>query len=100
MAARLTKYLTENEYLNVSVQKGGIPGVLGCIEHATMTWETIQIAKSDKKRHRCGVARSGQCIWISPTQDDSTGSRDVPCPKEHLRNAEEVLSWLLNAVLH
>ncbi|KAK3798623.1 hypothetical protein RRG08_005034 [Elysia crispata] len=29
MASRLTKYLTENGYINTSVQKGGIPGVSG-----------------------------------------------------------------------
>ncbi|GFN88311.1 reverse transcriptase [Plakobranchus ocellatus] len=42
MASRLTKYLTENGYINTSVQKGGIPGVSGCLEHATMIWEAIQ----------------------------------------------------------
>ena len=49
MATRLTKYLKENEYLDVSVQKGGIPGVPGCVEHATMIWDAIQRAKSEKK---------------------------------------------------
>ncbi|GFO32236.1 reverse transcriptase [Plakobranchus ocellatus] len=48
MASRLTKYLTENGYINTSVQKGGIPGVSGCLEHATMIWEAIQSAKSEK----------------------------------------------------
>ncbi|GFO16642.1 reverse transcriptase [Plakobranchus ocellatus] len=47
MASRLTKYLTENGYINTSVQKGGIPGVSGCLEHATMIWEAIQRVKSD-----------------------------------------------------
>ncbi|GFN91318.1 reverse transcriptase [Plakobranchus ocellatus] len=32
MASRLTKYLTENVYINTSVQKGGIPGVSGGLE--------------------------------------------------------------------
>ena len=48
MALRLTKYLSENGYINTSVQKGGIPGVSGCLEHATMIWEAIQRAKSEK----------------------------------------------------
>ncbi|GFO45207.1 reverse transcriptase [Plakobranchus ocellatus] len=48
MASRLTKYLTENGYINTSLQKGGIPGVSGCLEHATMIWEAIQRAKSEK----------------------------------------------------
>ena len=49
MAARLTSYLMENSYLDVSVQKGGIPGVPGCLEHATMIWDAIQKAKTGKK---------------------------------------------------
>ena len=49
MAARLTKYLMENKYLDVSVQKGGIPGVAGCVEHATMIWDAIQRAKTEKR---------------------------------------------------
>ena len=48
MASRLTQYLTENGYINTSVQKGGIPGVSGCLEHATMIWKAIQRAKSEK----------------------------------------------------
>ncbi|GFO00759.1 reverse transcriptase [Plakobranchus ocellatus] len=48
MASRLTKYVTENAYINTSVQKGGIPGISGCLEHATMIWEAIQRAKSEK----------------------------------------------------
>ncbi|GFN80712.1 reverse transcriptase [Plakobranchus ocellatus] len=48
MASRPTKYLKENGYINTSVQKGGIPCVLGCLEHATMIWEANQRAKSEK----------------------------------------------------
>ncbi|GFO42667.1 reverse transcriptase [Plakobranchus ocellatus] len=48
MASRPTKYLAENGYINTSHQKGGIPGGSGCLEHATMIWEAIQRAKSEK----------------------------------------------------
>ena len=36
LASRLTKYLLTNEYIDTSVQKGGIPGIAGCLEHANM----------------------------------------------------------------
>ena len=49
MASRLTNFLLENKYLDTSVQKGGIPGVPGCLEHATMIWDAIQKAKAEKK---------------------------------------------------
>ena len=49
MASRLSTFLLENNYLDVSVQKGGIPGVPGCLEHATMIWDSIQKAKSNRR---------------------------------------------------
>ncbi|GFN77414.1 reverse transcriptase [Plakobranchus ocellatus] len=44
MASRLTQYLTESGYVNVSLQEGALSGVLGCFEHATIIWEAIQRA--------------------------------------------------------
>ena len=38
MASRLTTFLTENGYIDTSVQKEGIPGVTGCLEYATMIY--------------------------------------------------------------
>ena len=49
MASRMTTYLKQNDYLDVSVQKGGIPGIPGCVDHATMIWNAIQKA-SQKRR--------------------------------------------------
>ena len=37
-----------NQYVDISVQKGGIPGVPGCIEHTSMIWEAIQRAKRNR----------------------------------------------------
>ena len=48
MAQRLTRYMMANQYVNASVQKGGVPGVPGCIEHTTMIWEAIQRAKRNR----------------------------------------------------
>ncbi len=35
-AGRMAKYLLENGYIDTSVQKAGIPGFPGCIEHSAM----------------------------------------------------------------
>ena len=48
LAKRLTKYLLSNGYVDSAVQKGGIPGVPGCLEHASMIWDAIQRVKSCK----------------------------------------------------
>ena len=49
LASRLNKYLLTNEYIDTSVQKGGIPGIAGCLEHGNMIWEAIQKLKLTKK---------------------------------------------------
>ena len=49
LASKLTNYLLTNKYIDPSVQKGGVPGIAGCLEHGNMIWEAIQKAKTNKK---------------------------------------------------
>ena len=35
LARRMTTYMTDNGYIDTSVQKGGIPGFSGCVEHTS-----------------------------------------------------------------
>ena len=44
---RTIKFLQENNCVDESVQKAGIHGILGCIEHAYTIWDAIQQAKKD-----------------------------------------------------
>lgn len=37
-----------NKYINRVVQKGGMPGIPGCVEHDSMIWEAIQKTKEEK----------------------------------------------------
>ena len=48
-AKRLEHYLRVNDYLDVSVQKGGIRGHCGVWEHVSTLWETIKDAKTCQK---------------------------------------------------
>ena len=48
LTARLTDFMTANRYIDISVQKGGIPGVPSCIEHTIMIWEAIQNANRNQ----------------------------------------------------
>ena len=45
LARRLTSYMTKNNYINTSIQKGGIPGFSGCLEHTSMISQLIWEAK-------------------------------------------------------
>uniref|UniRef100_A0A3B1JD36 Reverse transcriptase domain-containing protein n=1 Tax=Astyanax mexicanus TaxID=7994 RepID=A0A3B1JD36_ASTMX len=47
VAKRLTKYLKENNMIDTSVQKAGIPGFSGCLEHISMIWHQIQSARKE-----------------------------------------------------
>ena len=49
IARRTVNYLQQNGYIDESVQKAGIPGIPGCVEHAYAIWDTIQEAKKEKE---------------------------------------------------
>ena len=48
LACRMTTFLVNNHYINTSVQKPGIPGFPGCLEHSQMIWNSLLSAKRDK----------------------------------------------------
>ena len=48
LAKRLTTYMLANNYMDTSVQKGGIPGVCGCLEHTSVLTQLIKEAKATK----------------------------------------------------
>ena len=42
------RFIINNAYINTSIQKAGVPGFPGCIEHTTMLWDRIKTAKNNK----------------------------------------------------
>ena len=42
------RFVINNGYVNTSIQKAGVPGFPGCIEHTTMLWDRIKAAKNNK----------------------------------------------------
>ncbi|KAL6468443.1 hypothetical protein MHYP_G00241200 [Metynnis hypsauchen] len=49
IAQRLAEYLRRNGYVDTSVQKAGISGFSGFLEHASLIWHQIQAAKLEKR---------------------------------------------------
>ncbi|CAC5364749.1 unnamed protein product [Mytilus coruscus] len=45
----MTKYMAENSYIDTSMQKGGIAGFSGCVEHTSVLSQLIHEAKTGKK---------------------------------------------------
>ncbi|XP_026126685.1 uncharacterized protein LOC113108082 [Carassius auratus] len=48
ISRRLTDYLLKNSYIDTSVQKGGTPGVPGCLEHTGVVTQLIREARENK----------------------------------------------------
>jgi hypothetical protein len=49
LARRMTNYMVDNQYVDTSVQKGGVPGFSGCIEHTSIITQLVSEAKINKK---------------------------------------------------
>lgn len=49
VAKRMTTYLKQNNLIDTAVQKAGIPGFSGCLEHTSMIWHQIQSAKGKEE---------------------------------------------------
>ena len=48
VARRLSDFLSSNNYIDTSVQKGGISGVPGCLEHTGVVTQLIREARENK----------------------------------------------------
>ena len=46
---RIMDFVLANEYIDTSIQKGGVPGISGCLEHTTIISQLIREAKKEKK---------------------------------------------------
>ena len=49
LSKRLTSFLTGNSYIDTSVQKEGVPGFSGCVEHTSAITQLIHEAKKGRK---------------------------------------------------
>ena len=48
IAKRMMRFVLNNKFINISIQKAGIPGFPGCIEHISMLWDWIKVARDNK----------------------------------------------------
>ena len=46
VSKRLCAYLVKNTYIDISVQKGGISGMSGCLEHTDVVTQLIREARA------------------------------------------------------
>lgn len=48
VSQRLNEFLLKNAYIDTSVQKGGVPGVPGCLEHTGVVTQLIREARESR----------------------------------------------------
>ena len=83
LARRLTSFMLSNGYIDIAVQKGGVPGVSGCVEHTGALTQIIREARENKKGRPCSaVVGLSECLWFNTTQAGSADARPVPRPRE------------------
>ena len=70
LARRMPTFLTANQYIDTSVQKGGVPGFSGCLEHTSAISQIIREAKVNNKDLYSYLARPRQCLWLNTPQSD------------------------------
>lgn len=67
LTRRLTSYMTQNQYINTSIQKGDIPGCLGRLEYTSLIRQPIREAKQKKGDLTVVWLDLGNSLWVNPT---------------------------------
>lgn len=55
--------MINNGYIDISVQKGGVPGFSRCPEHTSAITQLIREARITMEI-QSSLARSGKCLWL------------------------------------
>ena len=49
LAKKMINFTLQNGYIDTAIQKGGVPGVSGCLEHTTILSQLINEARTERK---------------------------------------------------
>lgn len=63
IAQRMAEYLQRNNYIVISEQRARILGLSGCLQHSSMIWHQIHLAKVGGPT--CSFPGPRQCLWLS-----------------------------------
>ena len=85
MAKRMTEYMISNKYIDVSIQKGGIPGFSGCIEHTSVISQLIRETKERRGDLTCVWLDLANAYGSIPHQLIDTAMKHYHIP-DHFRN--------------
>ena len=70
LVKRISVYMVDNGYIDTSIQKAGIPGFSGCVEHTSVLTQLIKEGERRQEEPFNNMVRLSQRLWISATQTD------------------------------
>ena len=68
LSRRLSDFFLGNSYIDTSVQKGGVAGMPGCLEHSGVLTQLLREAKEKKRRLDCIMVGSRLRLRVHTTQ--------------------------------
>lgn len=77
LAKRLADFFLRTGYIDTSLQKGGIFGVPGCLEHTGVVIELIKEAKRNRTSSGI-VVRPGHHLWLDAPQAGAGNTGKAP----------------------
>ena len=95
---RFVDFLLKNTYIDMSVQKGGVPGMPGVIEHTSHHTATKR-GESKQGWYDCPLARPKKCIGVYPTLSGARGSQTISCSQQNNRNHWDYHNFQMRTVL-
>ena len=81
IAKRLSNFLLSNRYIDTSVQKGGMPGIPGCLEHPGVVTQLIKEA-TESGGAGCVMTEPHQCLLINIPQAGRGHTGGIPPSQE------------------
>lgn len=80
----------KNTYIDTSFQKGGVPGVLGCLEHMGVVTQLIQEARESKG--------DLTALWLDLTDLFHTSSSKLQWQDTTFQKGSATSSWTITTI--
>lgn len=91
VAQRLSVFLQKNNFVDTSVQKAGVSGFSGCLEHTNAIGHLVETALKEKNLHVFFFFRSCQCLRVSASCNLVDSIQLLPSPTRHHKAGQSLL---------
>ena len=89
LAKKMINFTLQNGYIDTAIQKGGVPGVSGCLEHTTILSQLINEARTERKNLVATWLDIADAYGATPHQLISIALRRAHVPEKVVQYIEE-----------